>query len=147
MDRLWGGGWPGLRESEGAYWPAVDISERDGKLIVRADLPGMNKDDVKVELSDGNLVIEGERKREHEEESKGFRRYERTYGSFYRSIPVPEGANLDEARAQFRNGVLEVSIPVPESKGRRTIPIEGETGERKQPGSEGQLAQREAKAR
>jgi HSP20 family protein len=147
MDQFFTGSVPGLRETEtGAWWPAVEIAEHDGKMIVRADLPGIDKNNVKVELTDGNLTIEGERKREHEEESKGFRRSERSYGTFYRSIPLPEGANPDGARAQFKDGVLEITIPVAESQHRRTIPIESEPGDKKQISSEAPSAQRQAKA-
>jgi len=147
MDRMFTGHWPGLREGEVGEWlPAVDITERDGKILVRADLPGMNKDDIKVELTDGVLTIEGERKQEHEEESQGFRRSERRYGRFSRSISLPEGANLDQARAQFNNGVLEVSVPVPESQRRRSIPIEAGSGERKEAVSESAGRQAQSKA-
>jgi HSP20 family protein len=147
MDRLFTGNWPGLRQGEVGEWlPAVDITEREGKILVRADLPGMNKDDIKVELTDGVLTIEGERKQEHEEESQGFRRSERSYGRFYRSIPLPEGASLDQARAQFNNGVLEVSVPVPESQRRRSIPIEAGSGERKEAVSESGGRQTQSKA-
>jgi HSP20 family protein len=146
MDRMFTGNWPGLREGEVGEWlPAVEITERDGKILVRADLPGINKDDVKVELNDGILTIEGERKQEHEEESQGFRRSERRYGRFSRSIPLPEGANLDQARAQFNNGVLEVSVPVPESQRRRSIPIEAGS-ERKEAVSESAGRQAQSKA-
>jgi HSP20 family protein len=146
MDRMFTGNWSGLRESEvGECLPAVEITERDGKILVRADLPGINKDDVKVELTDGILTIEGERKQEHEEESQGFRRSERRYGRFFRSIPLPEGANLDQARAQFNNGVLEVSVPVPESQRRRSIPIEAGS-ERKEAVSESGGRQTQSKA-
>jgi HSP20 family protein len=146
MDRMFTGNWSGLRESEVGEWlPAVEITERDGKILVRADLPGINKDDVKVELTDGILTIEGERKQEHEEESQGFRRSERRYGRFFRSIPLPEGANLDQARAQFNNGVLEVSVPVPESQRRRSIPIEAGS-ERKEAVSESGGRQTQSKA-
>lgn len=115
----------GFGDTAAQIWsPAVDISERDGKLMVHADLPGLKQDDVKVEVIDDQLIIQGERKREHEENRQGFRRSERSYGSFYRSIPLPEGANVDQTQAQFNNGVLEVSIPVPEEQHkRRQIPI------------------------
>lgn len=112
--------------SEGTVWsPVVEVFERDNNLVVRAELPGLNKDDVKVEMTDNGLVIQGERKREHEEKGEGFYRSERSYGHFYRLIPLPEGANADQARAQFENGILEVSVPIPESqRRRRAIPIE-----------------------
>jgi len=139
MDRIFASAWPDARSSEtsGSWWPAVEISERDGKMIVCADLPGLDKNDVKVELTEGNLIIEGERKREHEENEKGLHRSERSYGSFYRSIPLPEGAKAESAQAQFKDGVLEITIPVAESQRRRTIPIEGVSGERKAVKTEG----------
>lgn len=120
LTRNWGYG-----GGESAFWsPAVEVFERDNNLVVHAELPGLSKDDVKVEMTDDGLVIQGERKREHEEKGEGFYRSERSYGQFYRLIPLPEGANADQATAQFENGILEVSVPVPESqRRRRTIPI------------------------
>jgi HSP20 family protein len=121
----------GTRLGETALWsPAVEVFERDNNLVVRAELPGLNKDDVKVEMTDNGLIIQGERKREHEEQGEGFYRSERSYGQFYRLIPLPEGANAEQARAQFENGILEVSVPVPESqRRRRSIPIETGSGQ------------------
>ncbi len=118
--------------------PAVDVSEREGKLMVHADLPGLQKEDVKVECTDDALIIQGERRHEHEEEDGGYRRSERRYGSFYRTIPLPEGAQTDQAHAEFRNGVLEVSVPIPtKQRSSRQIPIEaGTSSERKPAGSE-----------
>jgi HSP20 family protein len=114
-----------------ANWsPTVEVFERDNNLVVHADLPGMNKEDVKIELMDGGVVIKGERKQEHEERGEGFYRSERSYGQFYRLIPLPEGANPDQAKAQFENGVLEITVPIPESR-RRNLPIgePSQTGE------------------
>ena len=107
---------------ETAVWsPQVEMFERDGKLVVRADLPGLNKDDVKVELTDNAVTISGERRSEHEEKREGFYRSERSYGSFFRRIPLPEGVNTEDANATFNNGVLEVEMKAPEkrSTGRR----------------------------
>jgi len=87
---------------------------------VTAELPGLKKEEVKVELSDDSLIIEGERKREHKEDHEGFHRWERSYGRFYRSIPLPEGAKRDRLKAELSDGVLKVSLPVPESKKKRT---------------------------
>jgi HSP20 family protein len=127
MDQLFGSR---IREGEtGGFLPPIEISEQKGKLMISADLPGIDKNDIKVELSDGNLVIQGERKRETETETAEMRRTERSYGRFYRSIPLPEGVNAEETRAQFKDGVLEISVPIPEGRGRRLIPVE--TGERK----------------
>ena len=89
-----------------------------------------------MEVTDEGLVIQGERKREHEEKREGYYRSERSYGQFYRLIPLPENANIDQAHAEFRNGELRVSIPVPEQQRRvRQIPI-STSGERKEPQSQ-----------
>jgi HSP20 family protein len=133
MDRMFEG-----RRGELAPWsPAVEVSERDGKLEIRADLPGLNEKDVKVEVTDEGLIIQGERKREHEEHREGYHRSERSYGQFYRVIPLPEGANVDQARAEFRNGELRVNVPVPQQQRKsREIPISAGSAERRDAGSE-----------
>jgi HSP20 family protein len=90
--------------------------------VVRADLPGLEKNDVKVDIADDVLTIQGERKQEHEEEHEGWYRSERSYGSFYRAVPLPEGTIADSAKANFKNGVLEVTLQAPPkevSRGRR----------------------------
>ena len=136
MDRVFEGHG---RESGGqrAQWsPTVEVAERDGKLEVVADLPGIKENDVKVEVTDEGLVIQGERKQQHEEKREGYYRSERSYGQFYRVIPLPEDANVDQARAEFHNGELHISIPVPEQqRTTRQIPI-GTSGERKEPQSQ-----------
>jgi HSP20 family protein len=92
---------------------------------VHAELPGLKPEDVKVELTDNALVIQGERKYEHEENKSGVYRSERRYGQFYREIPLPQGANAEQVKAQFNNGVLEVTLPVPEpTSNRRRIPVQ-----------------------
>jgi HSP20 family protein len=114
--------WPRVGEFGRAEWtPTVEVFERDGQFVVRADLPGVTKEDVKVEVLDEALTISGERKQEHDDETEGFYRSERTYGSFFRRIPLPEGVKAEEAAATFRGGVLEVVMPAPkrEPKGRR----------------------------
>jgi len=105
-----------LRRESGlieADWsPRIDVKEKDGKLYVRADLPGMNKDEVKVELTEHLLTIEGERKEEKKEEREGYRYSERAYGKFYRALPLPEGAMTEKATAEFHQGVLEIVVPL-----------------------------------
>jgi HSP20 family protein len=102
-----------------AMWsPEVEIFERAGQFIVRADLPGLTKDDIKIDITDDALTIQGERKQEHEEDREGVHRSERSYGSFYRSIPLPEGIKTEEAKANFRDGVLEISMPSPQRESR-----------------------------
>ena len=103
-----------LGAAEPAPWyPNVDVFERGGRLVTRIDLPGMKKDDVKIQVTDGQLAISGERKREAEEKQDNFYRCEREYGSFYRSVMLPEGVKLDDIKATFADGVLEVSTPLP----------------------------------
>jgi HSP20 family protein len=105
--------------------PAIEVFERDNNMVVRAELPGMSKDDIEVEMTDDGILIHGERKREKEEEGKGWYRSERSYGEFRRLIPTPEGVNTEEAKARFENGVLEITAPMPESSRRkRSVPIE-----------------------
>jgi HSP20 family protein len=89
------------------------VFEKDNRLITRVDLPGMKKEEVKVEVTDGHLALSGERKRETEEKKDTFYRSEREYGSFYRAVPLPEGIKLEDIKATFADGVLEVSIPLP----------------------------------
>jgi HSP20 family protein len=108
--------WPSLRRraiSEVGWYPEIDVFERDNRLVTKIDLPGMKKEDVKVEVTDGQLAISGERKSEAEEKGEAFYRCEREYGSFYRSVPLPEGAKLEDIKATFADGVLEVSVPLP----------------------------------
>lgn len=102
----------GLTEFENVAWvPQIEVLHNDGQLMVRADLPGLTKDDVKVEMTNDMLTISGERKKEIEEKREGFYRSERSYGSFYRQIPLPEGVKTEKANAIFRNGVLEITMP------------------------------------
>ena len=114
-------GWTGLhwptfrsgRGEEAAWNPGIDVFERDNRLVTKIDLPGLKKEDEKVEVTDGYLTISGERKREEEEKKDDFYRCEREYGSFYRAVPLPEGAKLEDVKATFAGGVLEVSVPLP----------------------------------
>jgi HSP20 family protein len=112
----------------GPWSPQVEMFERDGELVLRADLPGLSKDDVNVELADNALTIEGERRAERKEKREGFYSSERSYGKFYRRMPLPQGVNTEDARASFRDGVLEVTMPAPkaETKTARKLEISGE---------------------
>jgi HSP20 family protein len=114
------------REEGGSFWsPAIEVSQNEGQLKVHAELPGLKPEDVHVEVANDQLIIQGERKYESDEKNKGVYRSERRYGQFYRAIPLPEGTNTEQAKAQFKNGVLEITIPIPEQKSsRRQIAIE-----------------------
>lgn len=114
MDRVFRGLAPSMED--GAWAPAIDVQQCNGTLTLTAELPGLKKDEVKVEVTDDALIIEGDRKREHKEDHEGFHRWERSYGHFYRSIALPEGAKTDQVKAELSDGILKVSLPVPEVK-------------------------------
>jgi HSP20 family protein len=109
-----------------ALWsPQVEVRKRDDKLVIRADLPGVKKEDLHVDVEDDVLVLSGERRDEHEESRDGYYRSERSYGEFYRAIPLPEGVSTEQVDATFKDGVLEVAIPAPKQEDRapKRIPI------------------------
>jgi HSP20 family protein len=117
MDRMLGDfglhrRWPFMPFAlEDAAWaPPLEVSENDGALRVRVDLPGLEKKDVKVDLTNDALVVQGERRHEEEKKGQGYFRSERSYGRFFRSVPLPEGARPETAKATFANGVLEIVI-------------------------------------
>ena len=130
MDRLFedfgfGRGLSRFGDVERSVWsPQVEVFERGGQLIVRADLPGMTKDDINIEVTDDALTIRGERREEREENEEGYYRTERSYGSFYRRIPLPEGASAENANAAFRDGVLEITMPAPQRAEQRSRRLE-----------------------
>jgi HSP20 family protein len=93
--------------------PAMDLAETENELVLRADLPGLDKDDVSIEIKDGVLTVSGERKAEREETENGYHRVERAYGGFSRSLSLPPGVDSEQVKAEFDRGVLEVRIPKP----------------------------------
>ena len=134
MDRAFGDfgfgrGWmrSAMRESE-TWSPRVDVTQRGNELVITADLPGLTKEEVKVDVTADAITIQGERRREHDEERDGVYRSERSYGSFFRAVPLPEGAIEDQAKASFKDGVLEITMPAPPehvNRGRRLEISEG----------------------
>jgi len=118
----------GTNLAQGLWSPQVEMFERGENIVVRADLPGLTKEDVNVEVADNGITIEGERKKETEEKGEGYYRSERTYGRFFRRLPLPEGVKADDAQATFNNGVLEITMPAtkPEPRKSRRLKIAGE---------------------
>ena len=107
------------------WMPAMDLVETDDHFVLRADLPGLAEDDVKIEFEDGTLTVSGDRKAEHESKSAGYYRVERAFGSFSRSLTLPQGIDPAAVTASFDRGVLEVRIPKPEERKPRRIEIGG----------------------
>jgi HSP20 family protein len=98
---------------EFTWVPELEVFERENHLLVRVDLPGLKKEEVTVTVTGEGLAIEGERKLETEKTEKAWYRTERTYGHFFRFVPLPEGIKAEEVTATFVNGVLEVKVPIP----------------------------------
>src|SRR5689334_2211967 len=113
-----GGLTPGGFNELATWTPQIELFERENQLVIRADLPGLKKDDVQIEVRDDSVVIQGERQEERREEREGFYSTERVYGRFYREIPLPDGAHTEAATATFRDGVLEITIPREEGETR-----------------------------
>ena len=108
--------------SEADWAPAMDVSELDGEVVVKAEIPGMNKEDIRVSVKDDLLTISGEKKREEREEGENWHRVERIYGSFKRVLALPSVDN-EKVEATYKDGVLEIRLPKQESAKPKEIPI------------------------
>lgn len=127
FDRLFGSFPYGqsLGDREMLEWtPAIEAFQRGSDFVVRADVPGLSREDLSVEVGEDAITIRGERKFDHEEEREGIYRSERSYGSFCRVVPLPEGAVGESAKANFKDGVLEVVVQAPSQEVRRGRRIE-----------------------
>ncbi len=120
-----GGGELGIAE----WRPLVDVRDTDKNLIIHAEVPGVNKEDIKLQVDNNRLIIQGEKKLKKTEEKENYVRKERFQGSFYRSLPLPEGVEPNQIQANFNNGVLEVIVPKPEQMLRKRMDIQIGTGE------------------
>jgi HSP20 family protein len=114
---------PGNGSALRRWMPAMDLVETDDHFVLRADLPGLSEDDVNIEVEDNVLTISGERSAEHEATKEGYHRVERAFGSFSRSLTLPEGVDAEAVTANFDRGVLEIRIPKPEQRKPRKISI------------------------
>jgi HSP20 family protein len=97
---------------DSVWTPEIEMFTKNNQLVVRADVPGLKKEDLTIELTEDALILKGERKHEKEENREGFYRAERVYGSFYRTLPLPDGVKIENATAVVHDGVLEINIPV-----------------------------------
>ncbi len=115
------------REKEDISWmPSVDISEKENKIVLRADLPGIDKDDIKLSFSDNVVTISGEKRIEKDEKKENFHRLERVFGCFTRSFYIPMSIDQENISASYKNGVLTVDLPMKEDKKGKGIPIKVE---------------------
>jgi len=123
-------GWPRSGSQEimttGDWSPRVDIAENDKEFVIKAEIPEVNKEDVKVSVDNGVLTIQGERKQEKEEKGKKFHRVERYYGSFTRSFILPENVDESKVKASFKDGMLNLNIPKTEKDKPKAIEVKVE---------------------
>jgi HSP20 family protein len=108
---------------EHAWTPAIDVERDNGNIIVRADVPGVKPEGVKIEVDDDILTVSGEHEERKEQKDKQFLRRERRYGSFSRSMALPAGVDASKIKAKTRDGVVEVTIPLPKEPRRQTVKI------------------------
>jgi len=119
-ERWWPGKILGIRE------PAVDLYEEKDEIVAKAELPGMTKDDIEVNITDNLLTIKGEKKQEEEVKEKDYYRSERSYGAFARRVALPTEVNVEKIRASFKNGVLEIHLPKSEEAKKKEIKVKVE---------------------
>ncbi|HUK56877.1 MAG TPA: Hsp20/alpha crystallin family protein [Nitrospiria bacterium] len=120
---LWGMSWPDRFREIGLREPAIEIFEEKDDIVVKAEIPGMKKEDLDVNISDSLLTIKGEKKQEEEVRKKGYYYSERSYGSFMRTIDLPKEVKTDKAYANFKDGVLEVRLPKTEEAKKKEVKI------------------------
>ena len=126
FDRFFGGGVSAAGLSASA--PKIESFMEDGKMIVRADLPGIDPNDVEVSVVGDTLTIRGTRQAREEKKGRDFLHREVAYGSFERTLTLPKGIKTEDIRASYQNGVLELTIPIPKESATRKVPIEVESG-------------------
>ena len=129
MNRLFEDLIPATRKGEeelntGTFYPAVDISEGEKDITLKAELPGIDKKDVHLEINDGVITLRGERKLEKEDKKEHYHRVERSYGSFNRSFTLPTTVDSGKVKANYKDGILEVTLPRKEEAKPKSIPVE-----------------------
>jgi len=127
MDSLFEGNFPSFKipkNLEAVWSPAVDVVDGKDSVVIKADLPGVDKDKIEVNVEDGMLTIKGEKKEEKEVKEKGYVRTERFQGSFYRALSLPAAVKKDQIKAEYHNGVLEVTVPKAEEAKPKQVKVE-----------------------
>ncbi len=112
----------------GGWSPSVDVVKKDDHLVLRADLPGIKPEEVKIEVEDDVLTVSGEHREEKEEKKEHYMRRERRYGSFSRSMVLPQGVKADDIEAKCEDGVLEVTIPTAKAEEKQKVEIKPKAG-------------------
>ena len=115
--------WTSEESALGNWKPVVDILDHEDKIVIKAELPGVDKKDIRVDLKDNVLTLEGERSHENEVKEDNYYRRERVYGKFHRSFMVPAGLEADKIKADYKDGVLNIEIPKPEEEKTKTISV------------------------
>ncbi len=126
MDKLWTrffGGWPSMEPSRGEWVPSLDISETKENIVVKAEVPGMDAKDIDISLANEVLTVKGEKKQEKEEKEENYHRIERSFGTFSRSIRLPWEVQSEKIKANYRNGVLNITLPKSEEAKKKEIKI------------------------
>ena len=128
MNRLFEETLPSTRKEEelnrSAFYPSVDINEGDKAITLKADLPGIKKEDVHIDVNDGVITLRGERKFEKEDKQENYHRIERSYGNFHRSFTLPLTVDISAIKAKYKDGILEVTLPKTEEAKPKSIPVE-----------------------
>jgi HSP20 family protein len=127
MDRYWDSlfdvGPKRKTEESGEWFPYLDVSETKSDIVVKAELPGMDPKDIDISLSDGTLILKGERKTEKEEKEEDYHLVERSYGTFYRSVHLPREVQSDKINASYKDGVLKITLPKSEEAKKKEVKI------------------------
>ncbi|MEO0083537.1 MAG: Hsp20/alpha crystallin family protein [candidate division WOR-3 bacterium] len=113
-----------LRTMVGQFSPAIDVIDKKDKIVVKAEIPGVDKKDMTISISEDELTIRGEVKREEEVNEKDYYRCERTYGRFSRTIPLPTAVDKSKAKATYKDGILEITLPKSETAKEKEIKVE-----------------------
>jgi HSP20 family protein len=127
MDRLWDSFFEGKPKVRfGEWFPSLDVAETKNDIVVKIELPGMDQKDIDISLSDGHLIIKGEKKQEKEEKEENYHFIERSYGTFTRSVQLPKEVKHDKVTASYKNGVLKVVLPKSEEAKKKEVKVKVE---------------------